>query len=424
MEKFTVTLKTITPLFLGGAEPDKCVEFRAPSIKGAMRFWYRTIDAEYVNYEGKIFGSLEDGQGVFSIKLLTNARRANGFIKSNYDLLSVGTGRHTKNGVIYLGFSLETGNQRFGNYRQRKYIDAEENIRFEIIFKKNPDVKVKRVILSSIWLLGHIGGLGSRSRRGFGTVALQSWNSNWDECADLPIAHQAKSTDQWMNDFKKGLHTLKKWFKEFTIHDHSIFDKNTMFYMFNTGQNAKTISKDIKGKNESRHFQAWEMALHDAGMSMQSFRQRYDLADKKSDYYKVKEHLAFIDNTGKASGKWGITANKISEAPKRVVFGLPLTFQSSYQDGLKSNGKPNYCSVSTSFIGEKHERNASPIFIRIVKINSICHPFYIRLDFPFLEENEKVKDGVDSYKMQDTSILDDFWKYMKSKNNGIEVSWK
>lgn len=421
IERFTVTFKTVTPLFLGGAKPDEEAELRASSIKGAMRSWYRAIDPEYANYEGKIFGSLENGQGIFSLKLLTNVRGTNGFIKSNYDLLSIGTGRHTKNGISYFGFSLETGNQRFNNYRQRKYIEADKDIRFELIFKTSPDVKVKRVMLSSIWLLGHIGGLGSRSRRGFGTVALQSWDCNWDECADLPIAHQVKSTGQWMNDFKKGLHTFKKWFKEFTIHDHSIFYKNTMFYLFNTSQNAQTISKVIKGKNESQRYLAWEMALYEAGMSMQNFRQRYNLSDKKSDYYKVKEHLAFIDNTGKAATKWGIKANKILEAPKRVAFGLPLTFQSSYQDGFKKNGKPNYESVSTSFIGEKHERNASPIVIRIVKINGACHPFYVRLDLPFFE---KIKDGIDSYKVCDTSILDNFWNYMKSKNNGIEVLWK
>lgn len=422
METLTVTLKTITPLFLGGAEPDKWAELRAPSIKGAMRFWYRAIDAEYAEYEGKIFGSQEDGQGIFSLKLLTNKRVENGFTKSSYNLLSVGSGRNTKNGIIYLGFSLETGKEE--NYRQRKYIAANEDIRFELVFRKSPDIKTKMAILSSIWLLGHVGGIGSRSRRGFGTVALQSWLCNWDECADLPIAHQATSIDRWMDDFKKGLHTLKNWFKEFTILDHSIFDSNTKFYLFNTGQIAQTIPKVIKDKNESRHFLAWEMALHEAGMSMQNFRQRYDLNDKKSDYYKVKEHLAFIDKTGKAASKWRIKANKISEAPKRVVFGLPLTFQSSYQDGFKKNDKPNYHSVSTSFIGEKHGRNASPIFIRIVKINDKCHPFYIRMDSPFLEDKEKVKDNIDNYPKQGISILDNFWNGMKRNNKGVEVQWK
>jgi CRISPR type III-B/RAMP module RAMP protein Cmr1 len=37
MEKLTITLKTVTPLFLGGAEPDERIELRAAFIKGAMR---------------------------------------------------------------------------------------------------------------------------------------------------------------------------------------------------------------------------------------------------------------------------------------------------------------------------------------------------------------------------------------------------
>jgi CRISPR-associated protein Cmr1 len=49
MEKLTVTLKTITPLFLGGAEPVMQAELCAPSIKGAMRLWYRAIDPEVNN---------------------------------------------------------------------------------------------------------------------------------------------------------------------------------------------------------------------------------------------------------------------------------------------------------------------------------------------------------------------------------------
>lgn len=47
MEKLTVTLKTVTPMFLGGANPNDTAELRAPSIKVALMFWYRAIDQEY-----------------------------------------------------------------------------------------------------------------------------------------------------------------------------------------------------------------------------------------------------------------------------------------------------------------------------------------------------------------------------------------
>ena len=36
-----VTLETVTPLFLGGAEPRGEPELRAPSFRGAMRYWLR-----------------------------------------------------------------------------------------------------------------------------------------------------------------------------------------------------------------------------------------------------------------------------------------------------------------------------------------------------------------------------------------------
>ncbi len=37
----TVTLETVTPLFLGGADPRGAPELRAPSFRGAMRYWLR-----------------------------------------------------------------------------------------------------------------------------------------------------------------------------------------------------------------------------------------------------------------------------------------------------------------------------------------------------------------------------------------------
>src|SRR5271165_1850963 len=41
--KITATLEVTTPLFLGGVDPTSSVELRAPSIKGALRFWWRAL---------------------------------------------------------------------------------------------------------------------------------------------------------------------------------------------------------------------------------------------------------------------------------------------------------------------------------------------------------------------------------------------
>lgn len=39
----TVTLETVTPLFLGAAEPRGGAELRAPSFRGALRYWPRAL---------------------------------------------------------------------------------------------------------------------------------------------------------------------------------------------------------------------------------------------------------------------------------------------------------------------------------------------------------------------------------------------
>ena len=66
MEMLTVTLKTVTPLFLAGAD-GRTPELRAPSIKGMMRFWWRAMKVlsieELRKEEGDLFGSSDEGGG-------------------------------------------------------------------------------------------------------------------------------------------------------------------------------------------------------------------------------------------------------------------------------------------------------------------------------------------------------------------------
>ncbi len=67
-------LETITPMFMGGADPRQS-ELRAPSIKGAMRFWWRAMNGhlslnELIKQEAEIFGdSGEHGRSKIIIRL-------------------------------------------------------------------------------------------------------------------------------------------------------------------------------------------------------------------------------------------------------------------------------------------------------------------------------------------------------------------
>lgn len=47
-KSLTVTLQTVTPLFLGGAGPRGAPELRAPSFRGALRYWLRAALGEAI----------------------------------------------------------------------------------------------------------------------------------------------------------------------------------------------------------------------------------------------------------------------------------------------------------------------------------------------------------------------------------------
>ena len=60
MQTITFTCETITPMFLNGAD-GTTPELRAPSIKGALRFWWRAMNGhltirELQKREVELFG--------------------------------------------------------------------------------------------------------------------------------------------------------------------------------------------------------------------------------------------------------------------------------------------------------------------------------------------------------------------------------
>jgi CRISPR-associated protein Cmr1 len=419
VERLSITFETVTPLFLGGADPKQSAELRAPSIKGALRFWYRAINPEYWKDESKIFGSTDTGQGAFLMRLSNPVTASEQWNKNYYKALN--KDEHLgpafiKNGITYLGYSLDMK----GN--TKRFISPATTINIQLVLRQNPESHLKNALLASIWLLGHIGGLGSRSRRGFGTVALKEWSWNGETVDILRVAHGANTPAAWLSTFSEGLNMLRKWFAKNKYVDHSVFGINTKFYLFHGGQMARTI--------DGKTFKPWEMALFEAGLKMQTFRQRWNPTDPNSDYHRVKAHLASVDYKVPAASF--ASAIKLSLAPERAAFGLPLTFrygslkyQKTNLDGsprFKHDGKPDYKVPESTFQGEKHDRNASPVHIRIIQIGDRAHPLFVWIDAPLLSDEENVKDAFGSYPKNSTSILDSFWKEVL-KTRGTEVSW-
>lgn len=232
MEELQVTFRMVTPLFLSGTD-QRQTELRLPSIKGALRFWYRAINPNYkkiieqnkypVTYEEELFGSARPGlgRGQFLMRTKKNQRQSQVPYNKEDSIFSGDVG--------YLSFSM--------GMQERGYMTPEQNFTLRFAFRPScKDISASwRGLTASLWLLGHIGGLGSRSRRGFGTVALESWiapNIEVQQIIDsLPIAHCEQTTEKWMNRFSQGLAQLQEWFPSYNEVDHTCLDPNTTLYL-------------------------------------------------------------------------------------------------------------------------------------------------------------------------------------------------
>lgn len=402
MHTVTLSLKTITPLFLGGAEPNASAELRAPAFKAALRYWYRAIDPEYNQRRKKdgptleeyLFGSAGYGTGLFRLVTSGPAPGTMAWDPNRYRVFDkehpecpAGLSQDDKrrwilNGVRYLSFSLKMGENH------RKAIPVGQPITATMRFRAQPDQAERRAIAAAWWLLGHVGGLGSRSRRGFGTVALQSWTTDgerWNELDELPIAHTGKTPDEWLATFQEGLQILKSWYETAQKDDHLVLGPNTGFYLVKDGYGQGTETDPNTKK--PLPIEGWEYAMNRAGRLMQDFRQR-----RSPDYDNVRNHLADQEQRRRSRNNPPtalplippVRPKRLTSPPERSAFGLPLAFQ------YGSLNRVGYQRFRVTFQGQEHDRNASPIYIRIIQIGEKYYPFFARFDAPLLANREQV----------------------------------
>jgi CRISPR-associated protein Cmr1 len=146
-------LETITPLFLTGADPRGEPELRATSIRGALRFWLRALLGGVIGdkdldalrkAESAVFGSTDTGASPVVVRVAGNVKHA-----SYRPLLHNPQKTFTFSGI-----------------------KPGETFSLEVV-PRRPYESVSPIVISTtaLWLL--LGGVGKRSRRGFGTLGLQ-----------------------------------------------------------------------------------------------------------------------------------------------------------------------------------------------------------------------------------------------------------
>lgn len=169
--KLAATFRIVTPMFLGGAEPNQEAELRVPSVKGALRFWWRALMwaevkdiSQLHRLEADLFGSSDEGQSRFLMRL-DAALAETHTVQEQWPPASW---------QRYSGYGLR-------DKGERKFLKPgrEFTVHFQL---KRCNSEQSAQIISTLQILGLIGGLGSRSRKGWGSVTLTKLDGAEWEC--------------------------------------------------------------------------------------------------------------------------------------------------------------------------------------------------------------------------------------------------
>ncbi|MBN2536091.1 MAG: type III-B CRISPR module RAMP protein Cmr1 [Spirochaetales bacterium] len=236
METITFECETITPMFLAGAN-GKTPELRAASIKGALRFWWRAMNGhlsidELRKKEAAIFGGSGEGQGRSKVIVrveekddINEFKKDDKFLNQSYPIEYQGKIRKV-NIIDYLAYSTLKWNKGKKQYEfERKYIKAgfRFNIRFEIMLK---NTNIINEIKKSFYLIAYLGGLGAKSRNGFGRFKIINPKPELNNIRELIINKDKKKANYTAFSKDTTLYRLKK---EYETWDEALVNLGSIY---------------------------------------------------------------------------------------------------------------------------------------------------------------------------------------------------
>jgi CRISPR-associated protein Cmr1 len=306
------TYTLVRPMFLGGALPKAAeIGFRPPSFKGALRFWWRALAwaqvAQETNdvvaalrdlhrREAEVFGSAAGERGRQSRVLLAADWQPGRPISDNAVRSQGRSGQD--NGIGYLM------GQGLGG---RTAADS-GTIRVRATFLPGTSEEGRQGVERALLVLGLLGGLGSRCRRGFGSLAIEELEG--DRRLDLAIP---RTVDQLATVLKLLIGDRPP-----AQPPYSAFSAQSRIDLSLLGPSAARVHCEVGGK-------------------MREFRE------------------ALADDTRRA--REAADGKEPDQPPDRTIFGLPLQFY------FKRDRATVFVEPARN--RAKLDRRASPLLIHI-----------------------------------------------------------
>lgn len=333
--------KLITPLYGGGVEPEKSdpiTVVRASEVRGHLRFWWRATRGGAYNgsleemrkAEEKIFGSAagegKAGQSKVGIRII-DAQKGGQI----YRLDKPGNQRGTvevgdpQSPWGYVAFPLRAEKDKPAG-------SVTDNVTFSLAITF-PD-ELEEDIRMALWAWETFGGIGARTRRGFGAFVLDSVEGD---------SQKYPTRDHIQKDIREKTKKLDgySWHKDVPHLSAEIDD-----YRF--------INTRRQSSHKEEELAVWSELFN----ALKKFRQTRHPDRNGRPYGRSKWPEADQICRLMSTNSPGHDPEHPVEKFPRAQFGLPIIFK--FKEDDERSGDPRQSELK----GNKHERLASPLILR------------------------------------------------------------
>jgi CRISPR-associated protein Cmr1 len=354
MERLQLSCEVVTPLFCAGADQQR-PEIRPPSIRGAMRFWWRALHGAAVGndikalqqQESAVFGATEQASKVM--------------VRVHPSELSIGQ-FDFRESLRYMGYGLAETRED----PARRYIAPGAKFSIELL---SPDIARLKQAAAALCLLLNLGGIGARSRRGWGSLRVTTEASADVLKFVLPLG----------TGIKDSLQTMLRLARETVmVTDRVPTRESTEMPLYPTFLPGYWRMKLVSVNDQRQSFRNWQEALNWAGQRLRRFREA-----PNSELHKTRD--------GRFSYRVGrdypqvkmVFAQEPSDHVGPIylpIFGLPIQYR------FQSEG-----NQQARVIAEHHDRRGSPLWVRAYKSTSGVILGFMLCKAQYLPDGELLK---------------------------------
>ncbi|MBB4302845.1 CRISPR-associated protein Cmr1 [Rhodobium orientis] len=397
MKVITGTFEIVTPMFLGGAD-HQATTLRASSIKAELVFWWRALHAAKIiaDAEDETLGNAEEKRrkGLEALHARevelsggpggnVAARQSAVLVRANWeekpplftagrpiaDAFGLKPSGVLSGGVNYLGYGLISLNGNIqsasddGKVPAKSCFGARGRFVVEFACRRLTDQQICE-FKRTLEIMGLLGGLGSRKRRGWGSLALERIEvetvNGRDRCTPEVIWSAPQTVEAWRGEVRK-LVDLKSTQRKADDLPLSAFALGSSVRIWKEGFDTAIEAIDALGHGYHL-FRAWGASFNG-----------HMIGGKPAEQNFKAEHDWYVDD-GLDYAKRGRHRLPRNQMPPRANLGLPLPYDAK---------KGKVVDADAPF-----GRRASPLMFHIAKIGKKYFPVAIHMGNLFLPETE------------------------------------